>query len=465
MIPLLFPINDLIESAISSSLNDSFSEGSSTIDVYSISDFEANKILIIGELGDEGTELIKTHPSTDPSGNTITLATTLAKSHSKDTKVYIVDYDQIEFSHAATETGSKTVRSTQTINPEMKNNRYNDATDSTGYIFTRYKNSIDSTFSDYSDAYLITGLAANTVGYAIEEAMEDHEYTSKLTHERLIRITNSALRYIRGKLKKWSTYQEFDYIVDQTERGKHIYSMPTTAYDRNSNKSILSVRIGEDNYLKYMDKRELVTALEDSIHTTVATEPVIGQSTLVLANGYDLPESGTVNVYYNNTQYEITYTGITRATGILTGVPSSGDGSITVNFPVDTNVWYGENEGEPTHYTVYDGNLAMYPMPDSTYQNKNIFMDFYTDIVEVDSDADTLSIERYDMIVNYLRWEVRNILERDGKKDFTDGDWMMFKDKLADAIKKETSGQKYKMRPKINRISDSRGKNLPFDRR
>ena len=122
---------------------------------------------MIGELGNEQTEIIKTHSSTAPTGSTITLASNLVFSHLQGAKVYIIDYDQIEFSHADTEAGTKTVLSTENIEADSIQTIYKDSTESAGYYFVRYKNSIDSSYSDYSDPIPYEGFGANTVNTAI----------------------------------------------------------------------------------------------------------------------------------------------------------------------------------------------------------------------------------------------------------------------------------------------------------
>ena len=103
-------------------------------------------------------------------------------------------------------------------------------------------------------------------------------------------------------------------------------------------------------------------------------------------------------------------------------------------------------------------------MTDADYDNLDIFMDFYTEVANVDSEADIIPFVHYDMMVPYCKVKFRDVVERNGKPDFTDGDWLEFKEMLGDAIRKETSGQKFKQKPRINRITDSRGTKLPFDR-
>jgi hypothetical protein len=80
--------------------------------------------------------------------------------------------------------------------------------------------------------------------------------------------------------------------------------------------------------------------MEGVKHTQVTTEAVATQTTLEIDNSYDFDDSGSVNLFISGTLYTITYTGVTRSAtaGILTGIPASGDGSITVTIPVDTDI-------------------------------------------------------------------------------------------------------------------------------
>jgi len=236
--PVIVDVSDLWLDTTKSSLKASVAAGVSAVTLYSISDFAINKIIQFGEFGEEGTEIIKTHGSTAPTGFTVTLATNLTKPHAKDTPVYIIPYDQIEVSHSVTETGTKTVISTQTINPENPEVRYDDNTYTSGFYFTRYKETITNTFSNYSDAIPFEGYAINTVGYLIYGVLAEmgKELSETLTYETLIRKINACLSVIKGELKRWSNNQEFDYVVNQINRGQYKFALPTTYYDRSKSK-------------------------------------------------------------------------------------------------------------------------------------------------------------------------------------------------------------------------------------
>lgn len=455
--PIHVNLNNLSLVVHESSLKSLATAGSSTIDIYSISNFAVDQVLLIGELGNEGSEIILTHTSTAPTGNTVTLASNLVKDHPSDTKVYVILFDKIEYSYASTETGSKTVFTggLVDINPEVKDTLFVNTEVSSGYTFQRFKNSITGLFSDYGDAQPVSGYSNNTVNSVINQALAKtgKDLSTVLTYEMLIDEINDCLAYIRGKLKTWSNTQEFDYIVDQMNRGEYKFTLPTTLYDKNSNRSILSVRVGQSNdNLIYIDKKEFDTQIQDQLKTTVATQPSVGATSLVLTSSDDFPSSGSINIYTDNTLNTVTFTANDKDTNTLSGIPASGDGSITATHTVGTNVWSGESESTPRYFTVFDGSLYILPLIDSTNAEKNIYMDFYTDIVEVDSDKDEFTLVRFRLIKQWLIWQIRSIAENKGVADQRDPAFQMFEQMLYDAIRRESSGQKRKMKPKLNGI-------------
>jgi hypothetical protein len=119
--------------------------------------------------------------------------------------------------------------------------------------------------------------------------------------------------------------------------------------------------------------------------------------------------------------------------------------------------------GTPKFYTVYDGSVYITPKVHSDYAGDSIYMDYYTDIVEVDTDADEITLARHDMIKHWLKWAVRNITEKNGVPDYTDGDWLMFQSILNDAIRRESSGQKSKWSYRVSGITYRGSQNVPFE--
>ncbi len=442
---------DLIRDKKSTFLSDDASAGAGTISVESIVGFAVNKILFIGEPGNEKSEIIKTHAATAPTGTTVTLASNLVFDHPQGTVIYIVDWDQVEFSHSATVAGAKSVLDTIAIQADQVKSQYIDTAQSSGYYFVRFKNTITTTYSEYSDPIPWGGYADNTVGAAINYALKRNktEFTENVTHEFCIEEVNACLQVIRGKLKKWHNLQEFDYDLGSTSRGIYRFAMPATAWQY-SNKSILGFRIGTGENLTYKDKTEWEEYLEDVAHSVLTAGALIGAVTVTVADPQDFADSGTIMIKGQ----QITYTAIDRTTGAITGIPATGTGSITANLTAADDVWQNEEEAEPEIFTVVDGYVQFWPLCSASFINKNAVMDFWKECPTVDSDNDTLDVARYDMVKFWLTWAIRGQLKNDGMRDNSDADYGLFKEALSDAISIElrTHGQKYKTRPAVNSI-------------
>ena len=450
--PIGADISELFEDSKYTFLSADVSSGGAELTVLSIKEFKVNQVLMIGELGNEQTEIIKTHASTDPSGSTITLASNLIFNHLQGAKVTIIDYDQIEFSHADTVAGAKSVLGTEDIEADSVQTIYKDSSGSAGYYFVRYKNSIDTSYSDYSDPIPYDGFDANTVNTAIAYAMGRNktEFTDNVTQSFCIEEINDCLNYIIGKLKKWSRLQSFDAILGQTERGVGKVAVASDMWGY-SNKAILGFRIGNGENLAYRDKREWENDVMDGVdQNTLSAGASVGDTTITLTNSYDFDNAGTVMIKGQ----EITYTANDKSTGELSGVPASGTGSVTATLSADDAVWQGYSEGSPDKFTVYGGYVHYYPLVDSSNKDKNIHCDYWKEAPSVDSDADTLDISRYRMVKYWLTWAIRCQLKNDGIRDMQDGDYLFFERLLADAIKIElnTHGQKFKWKPRLNKI-------------
>jgi hypothetical protein len=451
--PVLANNKDLGFSRYHSSLKDDVAVGVNSMTVYSISQFAVSKILLVGEWGSEGTEIAKTDAATAPSGYTVTLAAALAKAHGKDTPVSILAFDQIEFSHADTLTGAKSVLSLVNIDPEQDEMLYEDTTNTDGYYFTRYKNSITGTFSDYSDGIPYSGLPQNTVGYAIDTAMNElnQPFTERLTFPMMIGFAKQMLKLVRGKLRSWNRYTEYDQNLGTVSQGVIRYAMPAAAYDQFSNKSIKSLRIGNDAPLLPIDRSEYISLLVDASYTEVATQAEIADTSLVLYDTSDLDDEGSVYVYKSGTRYTIEYTANDRVTNTLT---VSAD-QITVVLPVDSPVWQGITEDTPEYFSVQDGYIYIFPMITSEYEGKNITGDYLTDIETVDSQMDVITGVKFDMLIPYLKWKIRAVVENNGLENLNDPSYAEFRELLADALKNEPLPENAGFRPRARVIHGS----------
>jgi len=451
---------NIVENAVEETvLNADLAAASGTCTVKSIKGFAIDQVLLIGELGAEDSEIIKTHGSTAPSGSTITFLSNTVYAHPAGTKVRVILFDSVEYSHATTATGSKSVLATETLDPDVLEKVYDETSKTTGFYFARFKETIGNTFSEYCDALPYGGWTQDSVGYMIEQAflnLPGIDFSEKVTLAGCIRLIKDGINYIQGKQMRWPEHQKMNTKIDYTVHGENIITMPTDIYDNETNKSILAMRIGSDSNLIYRDPVEWEDRVVGGhIFTDVRTQASSGDTTLEIDNSYDFADSGSVSVYISGTKYTITYTGVTRSAtaGVLTGVPASGTGSITVTIPVDTKVHHGEQVGQPTQFTVRNSQLEFWPIADDKYDNKAVYLDYFIVCTAPDSTGDTIDYQRFDMLTDYLTWRIKMLAKNEGNLNHTDGWFLSFKDKLNDAIKTKGRGFKYKRKPKLNRIT------------
>lgn len=443
--------------------------GDSTITVKNIAGAAVNNILCFREPGDENAEIIATHAVTAPTGTTVTLVTTLVRSHPAGTKVSIIRANQVRFYRSATEVNANTDDATltalaaaQNIDPTLVQNYYDDTTQTSGFYYFRFIDSVNSINDNYSDAIpwgqFSVRFAENEVGYLLEFVRRKlaHDFDERFSRQTAIDEVNACLRYMQGKLKHWGRYLKADQVLGVTSRGVFDFAMPETIYDTETNKSVLQMRIGTAvTPLVPLDEKEFDTLMREVAHTQVRTLAVVGNATLNVDNSYDFSDTGSLHLYTSNAMDAITYTGVTRSTtaGVFTGIPVSGDGSIEAAHAVDVNVWQNEVEGQPRYFNVREGRMRIYPLADSTWINKNVLIDFFEEATAVDSESDTIDANRYDAVKHWLLWQGKNYWRNNGVSDTKDGDFLMFGDILKSAIRTEVSGQKFKMQPKINGIN------------
>jgi len=288
----------------------------------------------------------------------------------------------------------------------------------------------------------------------IDRALTDLEtnLSEKVTLLDCYEWLNEGMTLIQGKLKRWAEHYTYNSIIGQAQRGTNVLAMPTTAYDQETNKSIIGLRIGDEDNLTYLDPVSFDEKLGNVKVTQVTTETAAASTSLPIDNSYDFADSGSVNVYISGTKYEIAYTAVTRSAtaGALTGVDAA---TITVTIPADTYVWQDENEGIPSHFTVRNSQIEWYPLVDGNEDNQNIYSDYSKVVTKVDSDGDVIDFGRYDMLQSYLTFRIKMKTRNNGEMDREDGFYISFRERLNDAIRTLAQNNKFKMRPTINKMS------------
>ena len=453
--------SQIVENALSETFLTADMAVGTTLTVKDITGFAIAKYAWINPF-QVNSEIIAMHASTAPTGSTLTLGATTVYAHVTGEPVYYVEFNEIEMNHAATLTGSKTVLATVAIRAREKETIYLDTTQTSGFYFARYKSSVATTYGDYSDGVAYGGWATNTVGYMIESALGDLgiQLSEKISIDDCYRWINKGLRDIKGKVRRWPEHFVYNYVAGQVSRGTNVVTMPTNIYDGETNLSIEAIRIGDGKALTYLDPGSFDTQQGEVNVTQVTTQALAADTTLAIDNSYDFDDSGTVRVYISGTKYDITYTGVTRSAtaGVLTGIPASGTGSITVTIPVDTYVWQHEEEGEVEVYTVRNGAIEFWPLVTVDKDNQNVYMDYNTEALDVSSENDEIDYQRFDMLEAYLTWRMWCKSDNDGMLDMKNGYYGTYKEYLNDAIRimpthKSSTG------PNVNRMMRRGGRN------
>ena len=170
-------------------LNVAYSSGVATIEVKNNDRFATNGRIMIGEMGQEKTEVV-TVSSVNANGTTVVVGTTVF-SHEADAPVYILRFDQAKFYRSTTtSTGTYTLLATVNLDVDNANlsTLYDDTTGLTTYFYkmTVY-HSISTLESAYSDPIAGAGWRREQVGNIIDEILQE------VSDQNEINVTRSEL--------------------------------------------------------------------------------------------------------------------------------------------------------------------------------------------------------------------------------------------------------------------------------
>lgn len=162
-------------------LSQYLASGATTLTVKNNDRFGTTQAVLIGEMGEERSELNTTSGITG--ANSIGIDTATAFNHNADDPVYKLEYNQIKFYKSATLTGTYTLLATANLDVDNhdKVTRYDDSTGlSTDYYKIQYYNSEAATSSELSDPIPATGQVDSTTGEvvdAVARRVRDTEYS------------------------------------------------------------------------------------------------------------------------------------------------------------------------------------------------------------------------------------------------------------------------------------------------
>lgn len=166
---------ELVKNREKSYLTTGIASGATTLTVRAVDSnaWADDDWIIVGEIGNKNAEILQVNGAvSDGTSLTIDNAGSGGSrfAHAVNEPVYRIDYNQVEFSRATTETGTKTVLATNEIQVDDEFTRYEDTTNTTGYGFVRFVNTTPTPdlYSSYSDGIPYTGYTAKSLGRMIK---------------------------------------------------------------------------------------------------------------------------------------------------------------------------------------------------------------------------------------------------------------------------------------------------------
>ena len=394
------------------------SSGATAIAVQSTIGFNSlttssGQIICIGEIGNEKSEILRSSQTTAPGGVSVTLRDAMQFDHPQDTKVYVIDYNRVEFNSATTATGTKSTLLAYPINiqADQKETIQYDTSLSSGFYFARFNNTIESQNSDWSDAIPFAGYADNTVLAIKRRALDsvDEEIGELITHDFLDKALWEGRREYHQAPGKRPFRRKFGTDIGNVTTGMYRIVLPEDVEKPHTAENVYGVRIGVEANLTYYDKKEWDFDFSNKPHSTLTATYTVGARDLYLADARDFASSGAVSI--NGTG--ISYSEKSNTGGTLR---ISADGSWGSDGTTD-DVWQNISYGLPYKFTVFGtpgGSAYIYfntPV-DTAYVGQNIYSDYYRTLVDLDSDADTLDEPNYDMYVNYLSYRIKKKKDR-----------------------------------------------------
>lgn len=437
MIPLLtvdhntgntIKIQNFFESLYTSYLLGDSISGITTLQTVNGSLFTTtNPYLLIGNFGSDTAELRSISSST---ATTVVVSSGTSFAHAQGEPLSNVRYNQVVIESSSTETGTYTVLATVTIDWTMPDIIYQHGAGlSTTWYKIRFLNSGATVYSDYSEAVAATSFGATTAGYLISRARSQMGDTTGITDTFLVGALNDAREIVNtdygfGRVNEWR--QQFEYPI-QMLAGRNYVALPTDIDFSETNRTVLNARYARQSVaanlpIQYVDKRRWNNLAYQNQYSTTTGTVAISATSLPLTSTGDFPSSGTVFAATDSPTQSIitiTYTGNNLATNTLTGVTG-----VTRALPADCQVWGYSTFAYPYFFTVYAERLWFdRPIPTSL-QGKNLYIDYYKKIVNIEYLNDVVPEHFRNIYINYLKFAIKK--KRDNTLGTDDEDYKRF---------------------------------------
>lgn len=213
-----------------------------TVRAIDASAWADNDWLIVGEIGSDNAEVLQVNGAVS-NGTSLTVDNAgsggARYAHSADEPVYRIDYNQVVFYRAATESGTPSALATVSLMPSDMETRYEDTSNTTGYGFVRFKNSLTGAFSPYSDAIPYAGQSEKSLTKLQERVrtilnerdddfVTDDEITEALNSRQRDIINERLWTFNEVERSQSSVADQFDHSIDSDIKTLHTVRFNST---------------------------------------------------------------------------------------------------------------------------------------------------------------------------------------------------------------------------------------------
>src|SRR3990167_7087147 len=449
--PLRVPISDLlINPQAKTFITTDSIVGLSVLTVKDIQNLRNNQILFIGQEGNQGSEIKKTHATTAPSGSTVTLASTTTYPHSASTGVILIPYDQVEFSYSETSTGSKTVLITTNISAGLLETPYIVSTYSTGFFFARWKETVGNTFSSYSDATPVAGYTKLMARSIIDSALSDinkdgANKTDVLSDSYAFQQIDNCQTEVLREMKRLSFMQSFNQVVTNALVGAIRAPLPADCDDQNTNTSVWNFRLGTNPNMTWVDKTKYDEMTYSMAQTTASTGGAVGATSVVLTDSSDFEDTGSF--YHRGNATSVAYIANDKSTGTLTV------SALTTAVVAGVEVYQNPLLGLPRYWTAFGGFAYHWPLVGSTYRDRNYLMDFYKAQTTITTDTDEIVLPDPTIVQYYLEWKFLKKLANGAETEGSLSSKINYENRKQLLKIKDNPNRLFRMKPRLNKFN------------
>jgi len=424
-----------------------YASGVTSIGADNPNDFTSGStiFLLLGALGNENAEIVT---STAHSGTAFTVSTT-TQSHARGEVIQQIKWDKLQIFKSATIDGTYAqLGSDITLNVTNVNTVIYDTAGTTSeYYKVRWKNSLDSTTSDYSGPISVLSYPLTSPGYMFESVRAlfgIKENDTQITSQFLLTALNDGRSFMQSKLygirQPWQ--QEFNKPI-KVLAGSNYINLPDDIDFEHTDQSLLAARFLTNNILvpynmRYCDKRTWNQVAYYSTGGISQVDAAIAATTITLNSVGDFaPQGGTASVAttdFDQVVMQIEYTSIDYTTNQLLGVTG-----VTRAIPAGTQIWSRASMNQPVWYTVFDNKIWFSSIIPDNMQANNCYIDYYKKMEPI-TDLYAEIPEHYrESYKPYLRWAIKY------RKDITlpqsDPDLVKFQENITAVFNNLYSGQ------------------------